>query len=132
VFASQPFRNQLITLTLTGAQIRAALEQQWTDEKRPRILQVSKGFSYVWNGTKPFGERVDAPSMKLGAMPIEPAKDYRVTINNYLALGGDGFTAFRVDGPKQTGVYDDEALFAYFQANSPIAPAPPIRITRTN
>ena len=132
VFASQPFRNQLITLSLTGAQIKAALEQQWTDEKRPRILQVSKGFGYAWDGAKPFGERVDAASLKLDGAPIEPAKDYRVTINNYLALGGDGFAAFKVDGPKQTGVYDDEALFAYFQANSPIAPAPPTRIARTN
>src|SRR6266436_2693591 len=46
VFASQPFRNQLVTLTLTGAQIKAALEQQWLDPNRPRILQVSGGFSY--------------------------------------------------------------------------------------
>ena len=44
VFASQPFRNQLVTLDITGAEIKTALEQQWTDEKRPRILQVSKGF----------------------------------------------------------------------------------------
>jgi len=42
VFSSQPFRNQLVTLTLTGAQIKDALEQQWLDPKRPRILQVSK------------------------------------------------------------------------------------------
>jgi 5'-nucleotidase len=132
VFASQPFRNQLITLTLTGAEIKAALEQQWLDEKRPRILQVSGGFSYAWDSAKPFGERVDTASMKLNGAPIEPAKDYRVTINNFLALGGDGFTAFKVDVPRQTGLYDDEALFAYFQANSPIAPAPPRRITRTN
>src|ERR1700761_1920466 len=60
VFASQPFRNQLVTLNLTGAQIKAALEQQWVDEKRPRILQVSKGFAYSWDSTKPFGEHVDA------------------------------------------------------------------------
>src|SRR5207302_4697642 len=40
VFASQPFRNQLVTLTLTGAQIKNMLEQQWFDPKRPRILQV--------------------------------------------------------------------------------------------
>ena len=44
VFASQPFRNQLVTLTLTGAQIKNMLEQQWIDPKRPRILQVSQGF----------------------------------------------------------------------------------------
>ena len=44
LFASQPFRNQLVTLTLTGTQIKNVLEQQWLDPKRPRILQVSKGF----------------------------------------------------------------------------------------
>ena len=49
VFAAQPFRNQLVTLTLTGAQIKAMLEQQWLDPKRPRILQVSKGFAYAWD-----------------------------------------------------------------------------------
>ena len=53
VFASQPFRNQLVTLTLTGSQIKAMLEQQWLDPKRPRILQVSKGFSYAFDDTKP-------------------------------------------------------------------------------
>ena len=53
LFASQPFRNQLVTLTLTGKQIKDMLEQQWLDPKRPRILQVSKGFSYAWDGAKP-------------------------------------------------------------------------------
>src|SRR5205807_8810816 len=55
VFSSQPFRNQLVTLTLTGAQIKGALEQQWLDPKRPRILQVSKGFNYTWDSTRPYG-----------------------------------------------------------------------------
>jgi 5'-nucleotidase len=132
VFASQPFRNQLVTLTLTGAQLKTALEQQWLDEKRPRILQVSKGFSYAWDGTKPFGEHVDAASMKLNGAAIDAAKTYRVTINNYLALGGDGFAEFRAGTDLRVGTYDVDALFAYFQANSPLAPAPPTRITRTN
>ena len=60
VFASQPFRNQLVTLTLTGKQIKDMLEQQWLDPKRPRILQVSKGFSYAWDGARPIGDRVVA------------------------------------------------------------------------
>jgi len=63
VFSSQPFRNQLVTLTLTGAQIKNALEQQWLDPKRPRILQVSKGFSYAWDNARPYGERVLADRM---------------------------------------------------------------------
>jgi 5'-nucleotidase len=132
VFASQPFRNQLVTLTLTGAQLKAALEQQWLDEKRPRILQVSKGFGYAWDATRPFGEHVDAASMKLNGAAIDPAKHYRVTINNYLALGGDGFAVFRAGTDLQVGAYDVDALFAYFQANSPLASSPPMRITRTN
>jgi 5'-nucleotidase len=132
VFASQPFRNQLVTLTLTGADIKAALEQQWTDEKRPRILQISKGFSYSWDGTKPPGAHVDATSMKLDGARIEPEKTYRVTINNYLALGGDGFVAFKRGADARFGVYDNDALFAYLGMRGPVAPAPPRRITRSN
>src|SRR6202035_2756373 len=52
VFASQPFRNQLVTLTLSGNQIRMMLEQQWLDPKRPRVLQVSEGGDYTWGGAR--------------------------------------------------------------------------------
>jgi 5'-nucleotidase len=132
IFASQPFRNQLVTLTLTGTQIKAMLEQQWLDLSRPRILQVSKGFSYAWTMAKPFGEHVVAASMTLNGEPVEPNKVYRVTVNNYLALGGDGFTALKDGTAAQFGVFDVDALFAYFVGHSPIAPAPPGRITRSD
>jgi 5'-nucleotidase len=132
VFASQPFRNQLVTLTLTGSQIKAMLEQQWLDPKRPRILQVSKGFNYTWDGAKPLGERVIADRMSLNGQPIDPAASYRVTVNNYLAVGGDGFTALKEGSAQQFGVYDVDALYAYFQANSPITPQPADRIARMN
>src|ERR1700684_4603434 len=95
IFASQPFRNQLVTLTLTGSQIKNMLEQQWLDPKRPRILQVSKGFSYVWDNARPVGERVIAERMSLNGQPIEPATSYRVTVNSYLSVGGDGFTVLK-------------------------------------
>jgi 5'-nucleotidase len=132
LFASQPFRNQLVTLTLTGAQIKSALEQQWLDPARPRILQVSRSFSYAWDGTKPFGERVVADRMSLDGRPIDPAATYRVTINNYLSVGGDGFTAFKSGTAAQYGIYDVDALFAYFKANSPVAPGQANRILRVN
>ena len=132
IFASQPFRNQLVTLTLTGAQIKAMLEQQWRDPTRPRVLPVSKGFAYSWDPSKPEGERVAASSMKLNGQPIDPAASYRVTVNNYLALGGDGFTVLKQGLKPQTGVFDDEALFAYFQTSSPVAPPPADRITQGN
>lgn len=132
VFAAQPFRNRLVTLTLTGAQIRETLEQQWRDPARPRILQVSKGFAYSWDAAKPYGVHVAAASMKFNGAAIEPAKSYRVTVNDYLALGGDGFAALKEGGAPQYGIYDDEALFAFFGANSPMTPEPPTRISRIN
>jgi 5'-nucleotidase len=132
VFASQPFRNQLVTLTLTGAQIKAMLEQQWLDPKRPRILQVSKGFSYLWDGAKPDGDRVAADSMALNEQRMDPATSYRVTVNNYLAAGGDGFTVLKEATAPQIGIYDVDALYAYFKANSPVAPTTEARITRQN
>jgi 5'-nucleotidase len=132
MFAAQPFRNRLVTLTLTGAQIREMLEQQWHDPARPRILQVSGGFSYAWDAEKPYGEHVVAGSIKLNGGAIDLAKNYRVTVNDYLALGGDGFSVLTSGVALQYGVYDDEALFAFFHANSPITPGAPIRISRIN
>src|SRR5712675_1436950 len=132
VFSSQPFRNQLVTLTLTGAQIKNALEQQWLDPKRPRILQVSKGFNYTWDNARPYGDRVLADRMSLNGQPIDPAKGYRVTVNNYLAVGGDGFTVLKEGSGQQFGTYDVDALYGYFQANSPISPVAADRILRLN
>jgi len=132
IFASQPFRNQLVTLTLTGMQIKNMLEQQWLDPKRPRILQVSKGFNYTWDDAKPYGDRVVADRMSLNGQRIDPAMNYRVTVNNYLAVGGDGFTALKQGTAQRFGVYDADALNGYFQANSPIAPSPADRIVRMN
>ncbi|WP_298261794.1 bifunctional metallophosphatase/5'-nucleotidase [Bradyrhizobium sp.] len=130
LFASQPFRNQLVTLTITGGQIKSMLEQQWLDPKRPRILQVSKGFRYSWDDSKPFGEHVIANSISLNGDRLDPARSYRITVNNYLSTGGDGFTALKQGTAPQFGVYDADALYAYFQANSPISPAAADRIKR--
>jgi 5'-nucleotidase len=132
VFAAQPFRNQLVTMTLTGAQIKAMLEQQWIDPTRPRVLQVSKGFRYTWDDAKPLGERIVADSIMLNETPIDPAAGYRVTVNNFLAVGGDGFTVLK-DGTEQLfGIYDVDALYAYVRANSPISPPTTGRIVRLN
>jgi len=132
LFASQPFRNQLVTLSLTGRQIRNMLEQQWLDPRRPRVLQVSRGFHYAWDAAKPYGERVVAASISLNGEPVDPLKSYRVTVNNYLSVGGDGFTALKEGTAPQFGVFDADALYAYFQANSPIAPVAADRIGRLN
>lgn len=132
LFASQPFRNRLVTMTLSGSQLKDMLEQQWLDPKRPRILQVSNGFSYIWDASKPLGERVIVDKMTLNGKPIEPGTGYRVTVNDYLAVGGDGFTVAKLGGSPQYGGYDADALFAFFKAHGPIGPLPPTRILRVN
>lgn len=130
VFASQPFRNQLVTMTLTGAQLKQALEQQWTAPSFPRILQVSRGFAFSFDATRPLGDRVQ--SISLDGTPIDPKASYRVTVNDFLASGGDGFSTFKGGTARRTGVYDVDALDAWFKANSPIAPHVLERITRLN
>jgi 5'-nucleotidase len=132
LFASQPFRNQLVTLTLTGKQIKDMLEQQWRDPKRPRILQVSRGFSYAWDNSRPDGERILAERMSLNGQPIDPAASYRVTVNNFLSVGGDGFTVLTEGTAPLIGIYDIDALHSYFQANSPVGPTAADRIVRIN
>lgn len=132
VFASQPFRNRLVTMTLTGSQLKDMLEQQWLDPKRPRILQVSNGFSYAWDASKPFGERVIIEKMTLNGRPIERQSGYRVTLNDYLAVGGDGFTIAKQGTAPQYGGYDADALFAFFRSHGPIGPLPLSRILRLN
>ncbi|NOJ45382.1 bifunctional metallophosphatase/5'-nucleotidase [Bradyrhizobium archetypum] len=132
LFASQPFRNQLVTLTLTGKQIKDMLEQQWLDPKRPRILQVSKGFSYAWDNNRPDGERILPERILLNGQPVDPATSYRVTVNNFLSVGGDGFTVLTKGTAPLVGVYDIDALHEYFQTNSPVGPTAVDRIARIN
>jgi 5'-nucleotidase len=132
VFAAQPFGNVLVTLTLTGAQIRQLLEQQWVGQQKERILHVSQNFSYTWDAARPPGERVDAASITLDGKPIDPDGRYRVTMNNFLAEGGDGFTVLREGTERSTGGTDLAALVAWFEANSPISPGPLDRIRRAN
>jgi 5'-nucleotidase len=132
LFASQPFHNHLVTLTLTGSQIKDMLEQQWLDPARPRILQVSSGFGYAWDNAKPYGERVIPDRMSLNGQRIDPAASYRVTVNNYLSIGGDGFTVLKQGRAPQVGIYDVDALYAYFQANGRVGPTPGNRIERIN
>ncbi len=135
-FTVQPFANNLVTMSLTGSQIEQVLEQQWQAQadgsERARILQVSNGFAYRYDAARPRGDRIDPASITLNGTPLDPNATYRVTVNSFLATGGDGFTVLNAGTDRLTGAIDLDALVAYFAAQSPIAPGPQNRITRIN
>ena len=130
-FTVQPFNNLVVTQTLTGAQIKDTLEQQFPAPPQvttTRILQVSAGFTYTLNATLPAGTRIS--DMKLNGVAIDPAASYRVTTNDFLANGGDAFTALTGGTDKATAPgFDVDALVAYIGAG-PVTPGPLNRITK--
>jgi len=133
-FAVQPFSNTLVTMHLTGAQLDALLEQQWTLQtdgtEKAMMLSVSRGFTYTWDQAAPRGARVS--NLRLAGAAIDPAASYRVACNSFLADGGDGFAAFKLGTARQGGAVDVDAFDAYVRAASPLAVPALDRITRLN
>jgi 5'-nucleotidase len=117
LFTVQPFGNTLVTMKLTGSQILTALEQQWLGQPFPRIMKTS-GITYSWDAAMPAGSRIIAGSVKINGVPLVTSQTYNVTVNNFMATGGDNFTAFK-SGTNQTGgAVDLDALIAYVKSLS--------------
>ncbi|MGD9572082.1 MAG: bifunctional UDP-sugar hydrolase/5'-nucleotidase [Thermoleophilia bacterium] len=133
-FTVQPFGNLLVSIDLTGAQIETMLEQQWTTQTDGSVrflhLGVSEGFAYSWSASAPVGQKVDPASISLNGTPIDPAATYRVTVNSFLADGGDGFAVLTQGTNRLGGGSDLDAFTAYLGANAPVAPPVPNRVTR--
>lgn len=131
IFAVQPFGNSLVVKTMTGAQIRAVLEQQFNSGANttaaPRVLLPSAGFTYTYNLAQPAGSRIT--NMALNGTAMADATSYRVTMNSFLATGGDNFTVFNQGTNTLGGDQDVDALEAYIKAGSPLAPPATDRIT---
>jgi len=144
LFTVQPFGNGLLTLSLTGAQIDAVLEQQFCGINAPanggffRVLLPSRGLHYRYSeaatGAVSCAEAnaVDAASIQLDGVSIDPAATYRVTVNTFLADGGDGFAVFRDGGDRVGGVVDTDAFESYLRefGNAGLAPPATDRIDR--
>ncbi|MYS22859.1 5'-nucleotidase [Streptomyces sp. DvalAA-14] len=134
-FAVQPFSNTVNLTTLTGAQIIAALQQQVSGANlaAPKILQISAGLTYTLDTTRTGADQVVTGSVELNGTPIDPAASYRVAENNFLAGGGDGFTALGQGTDPLVGGDDLAAFAAYLTAHSsasaPIAPPAADRVT---
>jgi 5'-nucleotidase len=131
-FMVQPFNNLVVTVTITGAQLKDVFEQQFTGYKgqtTDKVLQVSAGLTYSWSSTAALGSMVS--DLRLNGTPIDPAASYRVSTNDFLANGGDGFSTLTAATNRTTAPgFDVDALVAYLGAGAPVAPGPANRITR--
>ncbi|MFY1674607.1 ExeM/NucH family extracellular endonuclease [Plantactinospora sp. WMMB334] len=125
-FSVQPFANDVVTKTFTGAQLKQVLEEQWqpAGASRPVLwLGVSDGFYYTYDPEAAQGSRIT--SMSLDGVPIDPAGSYRVTVNSFLAAGGDNFaTLAGGTDPFTTGDNDLTMLVDYFAEHSPVTADP--------
>jgi 5'-nucleotidase len=131
-FTVQPFGNTLVVKTMTGDQIQRLLDQQFAVA---RTLQISWTLSYSWANSRPAGDKVIDSSVMIMGVPVSPTATYRVTMNNFLADGGDGFSVFREGTNQLGGEVDLDAFGRYLMNHSPISPPPYLtapRITRVD
>jgi 5'-nucleotidase len=127
-FTFQPFGNTLVTYEMTGAQIISVLEEQCqpSSASRPFLhLGVSEGFTYDLAKTISAGvcTSVSVTNVMLNGVALDPTATYNVTVNNFLADGGDNFTTLGdVTTPRLDGGNDLEALANYLGTFGPVAP----------
>ncbi len=122
----QPFANTLVTMKLTGAQIKTLLEQQWQRNDKGEVpsrpffrLGTSRGFEYTYDPARAEGDRITA--MWLNDKRIAATDVHSVVTNAFLAAGGDNFRAFLLGtGKRDSGQVDLQATVAYAAAESPI------------
>ncbi|MYM70834.1 bifunctional metallophosphatase/5'-nucleotidase [Duganella sp. FT134W] len=111
-----PFGNTLVAMNLRGSQIIQLLEEQWLEDRDSKrgLLQLSEGFTYQWDASKPEGSKIVPGSVKLNGVKLDMDTSYRVVTNNFLAEGGDGFPAFKNGSNRApTGIRDIDALTQY-------------------
>ncbi len=130
-FAVQPFSNIMQTITMTGAQLKNVLEQQWQPQPdgsvQTRFLQVSSSLHYTWSRAAAIGSKIS--NITVSGTPVDPNGSYRISLNNFIAAGGDGFTEFTKGTDLAGGPVDLDAFTAYLTANPGLAPPPADRVT---
>ncbi|WP_423604545.1 bifunctional metallophosphatase/5'-nucleotidase [Sphingomonas sp. MS122] len=119
LYTVQPFGNNLQVKEMTGAQLRAVLEQQFAKTDGTALL-FPAGLTYSYDLSKPEGQRIIAPL--IDGQPLRDDAVYRVTVNSFLGGGGDGFTAFKAGKDVAGGALDLDALEAWFARGQVVDP----------
>jgi 5'-nucleotidase len=128
-FTVQPFNNFLVSMDMTGTQIKALLEQQFSgvNQASNKVLQIA-GITYTYNPAGTPGAKVVADSIKIAGQPLVDGTTYRIVTNNFLSDGGDGFPAFTTATDKFFGGLDIDAFANYLTAHDPYTAGPTDRI----
>ena len=130
LFTIQPFGNSLVQMVLTGQQIYDLLNQQWVNQPFPRILKTS-GLTYTWDNNRPIGDRIVV--VLRNGTPIDRQATFSVTVNNFMAAGGDNFTVLTQGQNQIGGPIDLDALITYIQGlPQPFSASIEGRIVRLN
>ena len=129
----QPFGNTITLVSLTGDQLKAALENgvSQIETVAGRFPQVA-GIRYSFDASKPAGSRITGVQIAdaQGYSPIKPTATYRVVTNNFLLTGGDGYSVLQAGTNKlDTGLIDVDVTAEYVRTHSPISPEVQGRIT---
>ncbi|MDP3674362.1 MAG: bifunctional metallophosphatase/5'-nucleotidase [Novosphingobium sp.] len=119
IYAVQPFGNELVTGSLTGAQIREFIEQSLDGEGSVNPVIPSAGLSFTFDARRPAGSRI--VDLRFQDRPLDPAATYRVTVSNFLAGGGDGYTVLKQLRDQTPGGVDVDALEAWIGSSPPRA-----------
>ena len=123
-----PFVNNLWTTSLTGAQFKTMLEQQWqtlpdgTVPSRSYLqLGLSDNVTYTFDAAAPAGSHIT--SITVNGAPIDPAASYRIGTFSFLITGGDNFRVFTEStDARDSGLVDRDGWIAYLQAHPGLAP----------
>ncbi|WP_339147346.1 MULTISPECIES: 5'-nucleotidase C-terminal domain-containing protein [unclassified Sutcliffiella] len=96
VLTTLPFDNTLVRTTLTGEEIKAALEHSVRvyPQENGGFLHVS-GLTFTFDPAKPAGSRVE--DVVINGEPLINDLAYSVATNNFTAVGGDGFEMFKAE-----------------------------------
>ena len=115
LFAIQPFGNDLIALTITGAQLRELIRRQLPKRPGATVLQVSSNLNYQWSQLE--GADAVLQSVTIDGKPLDQARDYRVVVNTFMAEGGNDLNVFKQGRDRLTVGPDIDAFEEWLREN---------------
>ncbi|WP_074432842.1 bifunctional 2',3'-cyclic-nucleotide 2'-phosphodiesterase/3'-nucleotidase [Neobacillus jeddahensis] len=117
LFKVQPFGNDLVTMTITGEQVRTLLNQQFNAPPGYNKIMAISGLRYTWTDENDYGNKVVDIYLADGSK-IDPKAEYSITVNNFMADGGDGFVVLKEGKNRETSITDLDAFVNYVKAQT--------------